>query len=292
VNAPTLDPSPELAPHPVLADYYGEAPEREHFIQRLFDSTAPSYDRIERLIGFGSGPWYRHQALLRAGLTTGMNVLDVAVGTGLVAREAIAITGSPSLVKGLDPSPGMLGEARRLLHLPGILGLGEALPLRDGSVDFVSMGYALRHVEDLAITFREFLRVLRPGGSVCILELTRPPNRLGRGILRIYLKKVVPFFTRVFTRNRDAELLMRYFWETIQTCVPPERILAALDGAGFVHTRRTLALGLFSEYTARKPGPDVPPLSDAERRQAGTFLERTFPVWERRSALDDQDPPG
>jgi demethylmenaquinone methyltransferase/2-methoxy-6-polyprenyl-1,4-benzoquinol methylase len=280
VSEPTPHSPPELAPHPVLADYYGEAAARPQFVQHLFDSSAPSYDRIERLIGFGSGPWYRRQALERAGLREGSRVLDVAVGTGLVAREAIGITGSPSLVTGLDPSPGMLFEARRLLRLPGVLGFGEHLPLREGSVDFVSMGYALRHLEDLTVTFREFRRVLRPGGSVCILELTKPANPVGRGLLRVYLKWLVPFFTGVFTRNRDARLLMRYFWDTIQECVPPQRILQALHDAGFVRVRRNLVLGLFSEYLGRKPGPDVPPLSDEDRKPGGTFAERFYPVFE------------
>ncbi|HPC81962.1 MAG TPA: class I SAM-dependent methyltransferase [Thermoanaerobaculaceae bacterium] len=270
----------KLAPHPVLRDYYRDASARPQFVQHLFDSTAPSYDRIERLIGFGSGPWYRRQALGRAGLTEGMRVLDVAIGTGLVAREAITVVGRASLVTGLDPSPGMLREARRQLGVPAVLGFGERIPLRDGSVDFVSMGYALRHLEDLTVTFREFLRVLRPGGRVCILELTRPANALGRGLLRAYLKWVVPFFTGVFTRNRDARLLMRYFWETIQACVPPERILQALHDAGFVRVQRTLVLGLFSEYVGRRPGPDVPPLTDADRRPGGTLAERVFPVFD------------
>ena len=280
VSTPPLDPSPELAPHPVLADYYGDAPERPHFVQRLFDSAAPSYDRIERLIGFGSGPWYSRDALTRAGLQAGMRVLDVAVGTGLVAREAITVAGESGQVVGLDPSPGMLGEARRLLRLPGILGLGETLPVRDACVDFVSMGYALRHLEDLTRTFREFRRVLVPGGRVCILELTRPANRVGRGVLRVYLKWVVPFFTGVFTRNRDARLLMRYFWDTIENCVPPDRILRALSDAGFVRVRRTLSLGLFSEYTGQAPGPDVAPVGEEDRRARGTFAERIFPIYE------------
>lgn len=281
VSTPPSGPSPELAPHPVLTNYYGDAPRRPQFVQRLFDATAPSYDRIERLIGFGSGPWYRRDALTRAGLQPGMRVLDVAVGTGLVAREAITVAGTGQ-VWGLDPSPGMLHEARRLLRLPGILGLGETLPLHDASIDFVSMGYALRHLEDLVRTFREFRRVLRPGGRVCILELTRPSNRVGRAILRAYLKRVVPFFTLVFTRSRDAKLLMQYFWDTIENCVPPDRILEALAAAGFVRVRRTLSLGLFSEYTGQAPGPEVAAVGDDDRRVRGNFAERVFPIVEPR----------
>ena len=73
---------------------------------------------------------------------------------------------------------------------------------------------------------------------------------------------------------------MRYFWETIQACVPPERIQQALCDAGFTRVRRTLALGLFSEYVGRVPGPDVPPVTEADCRRGGTFAERVFPVFE------------
>ena len=116
--APNGQPS-SLAPHPTLSQYYGEDANRPKFIQGLFDHTARSYDRLERMVGLGTGPWYRRDALARAGLTTGMRVLDVAIGTGLVAREAAALVGDPRLVTGLDPSTGMLLQARDNLRSYG-----------------------------------------------------------------------------------------------------------------------------------------------------------------------------
>ena len=241
-----------LAPHPTLTPYYGEERNKPQFVRRLFDQSAASYDHIETMMAFGSGRWYRRQALMRAGLAGGARVLDVATGTGLVAREAVGVVGDPRLVVGLDPSPGMLREARRLLGIPATLGAGELLPWRDATFDFLSMGYALRHLADLTVTFREFARVLRPGGTVLVLELTKPKSRAQLAFLRVYLKWVVPALTRVTTRNRDASLLMRYFWETIDACVPPERIMSALAAAGFADVRRELVLGIFSEYTGRR----------------------------------------
>jgi len=118
-----------LTPHPPLADYYATAENRRGFVRDIFNNTAPDYDRVERVMAFGSGPWYRRRALVRAGLQPGMRVLDVAMGTGLVAREAMALVGAAGQVIGLDPSIGMVSEARRTLELDVVLGRGELLPL-------------------------------------------------------------------------------------------------------------------------------------------------------------------
>lgn len=279
MDEPGLPERRSLAPHPTLARYYGEDANRPEFVQHLFDHTAPSYDRLEAMVGLGSGPWYRREALTRAGLAPGMRVLDVAIGTGVVAREAIALVGDPGLVVGLDPSTGMLLQARKALGVAGVRAFGELQPIRSESFDAVTMGYGLRHLADLTVTFREFFRVLVPGGRVCILELTPPTNRLGRALLRIYLKGIVPPLARVVSGTRDGRVLMAYFWDTVQACVPPASILEALHNAGFVFVRRTLAIGMFSEYTAFRPGPGVPEPTAADFKVSGNFMVRPLPVY-------------
>ena len=247
-------PDRALRPHPDLQRYYqGGEPGRQAFVRDIFDTTAGDYDRVEKMMALGSGAWYRRRALVRSGLASGMRVLDVAIGTGLVAREAAAIVGSPSLVVGVDPSLGMVREARRTLSVPVALGLGERLPAADRSADFLSMGYALRHLSDLTGTFAEYLRVLRPGGAVCLLEITPPQRRITRGLLRMYVRGVIPVLTRLTTRHADTALLWQYFWDTMDACVPPDTVLAALAAAGFRDAHRHVELGIFSEYTARKP---------------------------------------
>jgi demethylmenaquinone methyltransferase/2-methoxy-6-polyprenyl-1,4-benzoquinol methylase len=241
-----------VAPHPPITGFYDRPEDKRPVVRRMFDGAAGDYDRVERMMALGSGRWYRGQALRRAGLAPGMRVLDVAAGTGLVAREAAAIVGDGSRVLGVDPSPGMLAQAARLV--PGvrlILGIAESLPVADASVDFLSMGYALRHVSDLAVTFREFRRVLRPGGTVCVLEITRPAGRVRTAALRLYMRWVVPALTRLAARGNDSHRLWAYYWDTIEHCVPPERIIEAMAAAGFVDVRRRVELGIFSEYTGR-----------------------------------------
>ena len=147
-------------------------------------------------MAFGTGPWYRRQALRRAGLTPGMQVLDVGTGTGLTAIQAARLSGGGANVTGVDPSVGMLANARLPEGMRVIEGRAEALPAADGSFDFVSMGYALRHVADLRAMFGEFFRALRPGGRVCVLEITRPSGARATRWLRVYLRYLVPVVAR------------------------------------------------------------------------------------------------
>jgi len=236
------------APITVLPQYWSDESSRRRYLDRLFDDTAGDYDFVERLLGLGTGSWYRRSALSRAGLKPGMHVLDIATGTGLVAREALATIGPSGRLVGLDPSQGML-ERAGTLGVPLVRALGERLPFAAASFDFVSMGFALRHVADLDRLFAEMRRVLRPGGSACILECTRPKNALHAAALRVFMTRVVPTVAAPWRRYAQARDLMQLFWDTIEACVPPEAVLESLGRAGLSEPRRSLALGIFSEYT-------------------------------------------
>jgi demethylmenaquinone methyltransferase/2-methoxy-6-polyprenyl-1,4-benzoquinol methylase len=245
-----LDTNPAgKSPIAVLPQYWSDEPGRRRYLDHLFDGTARDYDFVERLLGMGSGVRHRRDALVHAGLKRGMHVLDIATGTGLVAREARGLVGPEGRVIGLDPSAGMLAQAGQL-EIPLIRALGERLPLRDASFDFVSMGYALRHVADLGALFTEMKRVLKPGGIACVLEITRPRNSFVSGSLRVFMTGVVPAVAGVLRRNDHARDLMRFYWDTIDACVPPERIIDALRGAGFAGVERHVSLGMFSDYAA------------------------------------------
>ena len=241
-----------LPPHRILPEYYGRADEKTGFLRGLFDRTAGDYDRVERVMALGTGAWYRREALTRAGLLPGMTVLDVAAGTGMVAREALKLVGDGGRVIGLEPSEGMLSQLVSGLRIPVVRGTGERLPVANASFDFVSMGYALRHLSDISLALREFYRVLKPGGVVCLLEITAPRGKIARGVMRAYLRGVVPCLTRLTARHADSPLLWRYYWDTIDACVPPERVLEAMRAAGFTDVKRNVELGLFSEYTGKK----------------------------------------
>jgi demethylmenaquinone methyltransferase / 2-methoxy-6-polyprenyl-1,4-benzoquinol methylase len=244
-----------MKPHPILPGYYADEAQRRRFLTRMFDGTAQHYDRINGIMALGWGVWYRRWILHRTGLRAGARLLDVAVGTGAVAGAAVSLVGPPGRVVGLDPSPGMLAEARRKLRIPLVQGIAEQLPFRQGEFDFVSMGYALRHVSDLKHTFSEYFRVLRPGGTLLILDFARPRSRLGRTLGRFHVNHLGPLVARVLSDRREAQTLMRYCWDTVEHLVPADTIVTAMADAGFQIVSTTVRFGLLSEYLGRKRLP-------------------------------------
>ena len=236
-----------------LQPYFTGEEERRAVTRAMFDQAASGYDRAERITALGSGAWYRRDVLRRNGLQAGMTLLDVAAGTGLVAAEGQRLIGPSGRLLALDPSPGMLAELRKKLTVETIEAYAESIPLPDNHVDFVSMGYALRHVGDLDQAFSEYLRVLRPGGRACIMEISRPESRLGQLALRAYIRGIVPFLARLTRNQADVKQLWEYYGETIELAVEPDRILDAMRRSGFVDVECSVTFGIFREYLGRKP---------------------------------------
>lgn len=253
ISSPDLSPVKE--PHLPLTEYYQSEQERQAYLKNIFDDTAPDYDRIERMMAFNTGSSYRKHALIRAGLKANMKVLDVGVGTGLVAAQACILTGDPSFVTGVDPSTGMMAASNLPKGMVLMEGRAESLPFPDNHFDFLSMGYALRHISDLSKAFAEFERVLKPGGRLCILEMTKPQGRFGTWMLKTYMRSVIPLLTRIVSKQKDSTTIWRYFWDSIEACVPPERVIVTLQSVGLTQVKRHLEIGVFSEYQAIKADP-------------------------------------
>jgi demethylmenaquinone methyltransferase/2-methoxy-6-polyprenyl-1,4-benzoquinol methylase len=238
-----------LRPHPLLTRYYADEAQRRRRVGTWFDEAAPDYDWVNRAMSFGSGRWYRRGALIRNGLAAGMTMLDAGSGTGVIAAEAQEIVDRSGRVVALDPSLGMLGQAARRGVRTRIRGVAEALPFASGSFDFLSMGYALRHVPDLRATFAEYRRVLKPGGRLLILEITPPRSRIAFHLLKLYLGRLVPLVAGFGQGGKTSRELMEYYWDTVESCVPPPVILDGLAEAGFSRPRRYVVQAIMSEYT-------------------------------------------
>lgn len=244
--------APPQPPHPALRGYYDDEAGRRRRLRQWFDSAAQDYDRINALMSLGSGVRYRDQALRRLGVGPGQRLLDVGAGTGVITALAQRRVGPQGLAVALDPSPGMLARARDNGVILTVTSLGERLPFAEAGFDALTMGFALRHVADLTLAFSEYLRVLRPGGRLLLLEISRPSSRVGRWLLWLYLGVLVPRITRWLQRSAQSETLMRYYWDTIDQCVPPQTILEHLAAAGFDGVQRSVWFGIFSEYSAVK----------------------------------------
>jgi demethylmenaquinone methyltransferase/2-methoxy-6-polyprenyl-1,4-benzoquinol methylase len=157
----------------------------------LFAPLGPTYDRYAALLSFGQDPRWRRFLVSRVDVGSDATVLDVATGTGAVARELLRQ--KRCAVVGIDQSAEMLAEARRRLpsSIRLIEGRAEALPFDDASFDALTFTYLLRYVDDPAATLRELVRVVRPGGPIAALEFGLP-----RGIWRpaweLYVRAILP----------------------------------------------------------------------------------------------------
>lgn len=165
--------------------------EASNSARALFAPLGPTYDRYAALLSLGQDPRWRRFLISRIDAGPGDTVLDVATGTGAVARELLRQ--KRCRVVGLDQSPEMLREARRRLgsSVELVEGNAQHLPFDDASFDGLTFTYLLRYVEDPAATLRELARVVRPGGSIGALEFA-VPNGVWRPLWEVYVGAVLP----------------------------------------------------------------------------------------------------
>ncbi|MDX6448200.1 MAG: demethylmenaquinone methyltransferase / 2-methoxy-6-polyprenyl,4-benzoquinol methylase [Gaiellaceae bacterium] len=164
----------------------------------LFAPLGPTYDRYAALLSFGQDPRWRRFLVSRIVAGPGDRVLDVATGTGAVARELIRRHGCT--VVGLDQSPEMLAEARRRLgeDVELVEGRAEDMPFADASFDALTFTYLLRYVDDPAATLKELGRVVRLGGTIASLEFA-VPRGLWRPPWELYVRLGLPAAGRVLS---------------------------------------------------------------------------------------------
>ncbi len=233
--------------------YYASPARRPGAARALFNRFARHYDLINQIFSLGSGAWYRRSCLRQAGVGPGAVVVDVAVGTGLLAREAQRLMQGCGTLIGVDLSESMLALAQKSLRIPLIQGTAEALPLADGIADFVTMGYALRHLSDIGLALREARRLLRPGGTLVLLEISAPANPVIRKMLGAFVGGVLPALSALIARNRQAKALMDYHWQTIAAYAPPEVVLASMRQAGLEGANCASEFDFFRFYSGQKP---------------------------------------
>jgi demethylmenaquinone methyltransferase/2-methoxy-6-polyprenyl-1,4-benzoquinol methylase len=212
----------------------------------MFDTIAPRYDLVNRVMTFRMDVRWRRRTVQRLDLVPGSTVLDLACGTGDLCR-ALAADGLRPI--GFDLSFGMLAAARTAAPLAQADAL--RLPVPEGRVDGVTCGFALRNLVDLEAFFAELARVVRPGGRIALLEVAEPPNRVLRWGHGVYFGKVVP---RIGGLLSDPAAY-RYLPKSVAYLPPPEEMLATLAGAGFEEIERDLlSTGISQLITATRTG--------------------------------------
>jgi len=207
-------------------------------VRQMFDTIAPKYEFINRLMTFGLDRRWRTKAVESLRLPRGSVVLDIAAGTGDFTRE-LAKQGQRAIAT--DMSFGMLASGYEMGT--SFQADAQRLPFENASMDGVTCGYALRNFTDLAATLREMGRVVRPGGRIAILEVAEPTSGLLRAGFRCWFRGVVPFIGGIFS-DRAA---YAYLPKSTAYLPPRDQMLQLFRDAGFTAVNHQLVMGGLSQ---------------------------------------------
>jgi demethylmenaquinone methyltransferase/2-methoxy-6-polyprenyl-1,4-benzoquinol methylase len=213
-------------------------------VEAMFDRISPVYDAMNRVMTAGlDRRWRRLTA--EAVVAPGDEVLDACCGTGDLALAAERAGGR---VTGLDFSERMLERARRKsASVRWVRGDALALPFADGSFDAATVGFGIRNVDDLEAGLRELARVLRPGGRLGCLEITRPRGLL-KPFFRLWFDGLVPLAGKVL----PGGAAYTYLPASVRRFPGPDDLAELMRRAGFEDVRwRLLGGGIVALHTAR-----------------------------------------
>jgi len=214
-------------------------------VREMFDTIAPRYDLVNRLMTFGLDVRWRKRTVRELRLHPSSTVLDLAAGTGDLCRELTAAGLRPI---GVDLSFGMLAAARTTA--PMVHGDCLRLPVPDGSVDGATCGFAMRNFVDLATFFAELARIVRPGGRIALLDKGEPANPLLRVGHDLYFGRVVPVIGGVLSDGAAY----RYLPRSVAYLPAPEVLVTMLHAAGFPDARHQALTGNIAQLLTATRG--------------------------------------
>ena len=225
-------------------------------VKRMFESIAPSYDFQNSFLSLGRDIGWRRTLARRIRAGQGAVVLDAATGTGELCIE-ICTRWPEVRAVGVDFSPRMLAvakkklESRALANRPSLaLGDGRLLPIKSGSVDVVTMAFGIRNIQERRQVLAEFLRVLRGGGQLLIMEFDFPDNRLLGPLYRLYFEHILPPLGNWISRTDYA---YSYLVQSVHQFPGQDEFCAEIEEAGFSTPKlRELTFGIAKIYEADK----------------------------------------
>ncbi len=242
--------------------YAGDTRQKADQVRDMFDNIAPAYDFMNRAMTFGIDKRWRRRAVRLiikqfSPPPPDLRILDLATGTGDLAM-LIARRIPVAKVTGLDLSEGMLAVGRKKIADAGLSGRislqagdGLNLPFPDDSFDCITIAYGVRNFQDIARGYAEMFRVMRPGGMLCVIELSTPQSPIIRPLYNLYATRIIPLAGRIVSRDVSA---YSYLPESIRAVPCGETMTRIISDAGFADAAyRPLTFGVCTIYTALKP---------------------------------------
>ena len=225
-------------------------------VEEMFDNIAHSYDKLNHRLSWNIDKLWRKKALNRLKAYKPQSILDIATGTGDFAIQAAQIL-KPTKVTGTDISEGMMNVGRQKvnkLKLDNVISFAKedcmALSFADNTFDAVTAAFGIRNFQNLDQGLREMCRVLKPGGHLCIVELTSPVSFPMKQLFKIYSHTVLPVYGRLISGDSMA---YSYLTATIEAFPQGERMVDILKAAGFAKASfKRMTLGICTLYLATK----------------------------------------
>lgn len=234
-----------------------QAPHAQHDkhlrVRRMFDAIAPTYELVNSVSSAGRDKYWRSQMVRLAEVRPDDVLLDVACGTGDVARRFAISPVRPQFIVGADFAANMLAmaAARPLVSARFVRADALRLPMADTSVTLVTCAFGIRNFQDLDAGLREMYRVLQPGGRAIILEFSLPRRTWLRAAYLFYINRLMPLAAGWISRDRSGAY--RYLPQSVVSFPESDAILSALTGAGFERvSAHPCTLGIVSIYVATK----------------------------------------
>lgn len=239
-----------------VTPYGDQATAKTEQVRQMFDAIAPAYDFMNRAMTLGIDIWWRRLAVKRLRRLSPTRILDVATGTGDFAIQLYKSL-HPQHITGIDLSQGMLDEACRKVKEKGLenaisfeQGDCMALEMEDASFDAVTVAFGVRNFEHLQQGYSEMARVLRPGGILCVLELSTPTNPIIRWFYDLYTLHIIPW---IGSKKSGEKSAYRYLPESIAAVPQGDDMLQLMRNAGLHDaTCKRLTLGVCTIYSAKK----------------------------------------
>lgn len=239
----------------VVTPYNDQNRTKKEQVEEMFDNIAHRYDFLNRVITLGIDISWRKKAVKFIGKNNPKTILDVATGTGDFAFEALNL--NPVKVTGYDLSEGMMKYGRQRAMKEGVAGKvefikgdSEKMPFADNSFDAITVGFGVRNFENLKAGLAEMHRVLKPGGTVVILEATLPPNAIIRWFFSLYFNNIVPFIGKLVSGDGRA---YSYLPESVKAFPEGLEFVKICENIGFANAKwQPLTLGACAMYTMTK----------------------------------------
>jgi demethylmenaquinone methyltransferase/2-methoxy-6-polyprenyl-1,4-benzoquinol methylase len=232
-------------------------PRKQHALA-LFAGLPRHYDRAGAALSFGQDPRWRAALVKAMPVAPSDRLLDVATGTGMIAAALVRRSGCH--VTALDQSPEMLAGLHARLaadpalaaHVEPLVGDAEALPFADASFDALTFAYLLRYVDDPAAPLREAARVVKPGGTVGMIEFGVPSRPRARALWRRYTRVALPALGRLLSRDwQEVGHFLGPSIEGLYERVSLPRLVALWEEAGLTDVRvRRMSFGAGVVMTA------------------------------------------